>query len=107
MYEEREDGKTMPKHESADSALRTLIRSAAIGVGTYILGEIARGAYEDCSPAEKENWRKNRIMHHGELGVILMNAGKKSGNPDLVLAGAGLALSDIDDSDEWRIRLKL
>ncbi|MGD0057173.1 MAG: hypothetical protein ABSB83_04870 [Methanomassiliicoccales archaeon] len=94
----------MPTQESADSALWKLIRLSAIGVGTFILGEIARAAYESCDPAEKENWRKDRIMHHGEFGVILMNAGKESGNSDLVLAGAGLALSDIDDSSEWRIR---
>jgi hypothetical protein len=51
--------------------------------------------YDGCSPEEKKRWLDNMIMHHGELGVMLMKT--KIENPlanlYLLAISAGPALS--------------
>lgn len=81
-----------------DNPLAQFLLGAAIGA---IGGHLANRAYHACTPEEKAQWAKDRVMHHGELGCIGAATGVATGNPFIAGAGAGLALTDLADVGEW------
>jgi len=64
-------------------------------------GECANIIYRNCNDAEKLRWQKKRVMHHGELGVYAIATALKTRSPFMTGIGIGLAVSDINDKDEW------
>ncbi len=100
----------MNNEYSGDSEPDWLSLGILLGAGSYVAGEVCNALYDDCTPVQKGTWRSNLPLHHGEVGIIALNAAKKE--PDfrvrfcLTLLGAGLALSDIDDADEWHVKLE-
>ncbi len=64
-------------------------------------GECANVIYRNCSQEEKVRWQDKRVMHHGELGVYAVATALKTRSPFLTGLGIGLAISDIDDREEW------
>lgn len=64
-------------------------------------GECANILYRNCDEAKKIQWQKKRLMHHGELGVYAIATALKTGSPFMTGLGIGLAVSDINDKDEW------
>ena len=73
---------------------------SGIAVGTAA-GECANIVYRNCNDADKIRWQKKRLMHHGELGVYAIATALKTGSPFMTGLGIGLAVSDINDKDEW------
>ena len=77
-----------------------------------ICGTLANNKYNDCNKEEKEEWKENRICHHGALGcgmvvggIVLTLFSKKI--VVLIIAillicvGIGLILTDLHDIDKW------
>jgi hypothetical protein len=80
--------------------LKLLEESAGLKVGQSI-GQWFVDQYEARSPEQKEIWKSARWLHHGALGELLMNRGKKKRKPFIVGLGNGLCLTDLQDQDEW------
>lgn len=64
-------------------------------------GMAATKLYEKFSPEQKNDWKKKYPMHHGEIGVLMVLGGILSKNAGLSAFGAGLAIDDWKDKDEW------
>jgi hypothetical protein len=67
----------------------------------YALGEQAKRRYEAFTPQQRDEYRKNRVAHHGEVGCIMLAVGAGGGSPVLAGIGAGLMISDRKDAYEW------
>jgi len=81
--------------------LDSLLEGVAGALVGYALGELANERYRESTPEERELWRRNRIMHHGKLGSLILidSVGRK--RPFYAGTGIGLMLSDLQDIDEW------
>lgn len=66
-----------------------------------LVGDQVNKIYDSSMSEERALWEAFRPMHHGELGYMLAEDGKKKGDPLLVGAGKGLMLSDIKDREKW------
>lgn len=66
-----------------------------------LIGDKVNKIYESRTPEEKAIWEVGRPMHHGDLGYVLAEDGKKKRDPLMKGVGKGLMLSDIKDRDEW------
>ena len=67
----------------------------------YALGEQANRGHEALTPQQRDEYRKNRVAHHGEVGCIMLVAGVGGESPALAGIGAGLMISDRKDANEW------
>ena len=86
----------------ARKSLGETILEGALGcLAGIALGELANSWYEDLTPQQKDEYRRNRAAHHGEMGCIMLAAGAGGGSPALAGIGAGLMISDRKDSNEW------
>jgi len=65
------------------------------------MGEYANKLFDECTPQEKQAWKENRIMHHGEFGALTTVAGAGTNSPLWTGIGLGLMISDLGDKDEW------
>ncbi len=78
-----------------------LVRAAAgVAVG-FTAGELANIMYRGCSEEQQLEWKRNRVMHHGEFGALAGAAATGVKSPFWGCVGLGLMLSDINDLDEW------
>jgi hypothetical protein len=66
-----------------------------------LVGDKVNEIYETRTPEGKALWETIRPIHHGDVGYVLAEDGKKRRDPLLVGAGKGLMLSDIKDRDKW------
>lgn len=80
------------------------IRGFSLG---YLVGDCAVTHYRSLNAECKESWKTIRLMHHGELGCLLLRLGVLSCSVTLAWFGLGLMTSDIDDLSEWRLDLWL
>jgi hypothetical protein len=71
---------------------------AAIG---FLAGAIANEKYNSLSDSEKQTWNQERIMHHGDFGVIVEDYGRRKKNPLVEGLGSGLMDSDKQDEPFW------
>ena len=53
------------------------------------------------TPQQRDEYKKNRGAHHGEVGCIMLAAGVGGESPALAGLGAGLMISDRKDANEW------
>jgi len=67
----------------------------------FLAGEIANEKYKSLSDSEKHVWNQERIMHHGDFGVIVEDYGRKKKNPLVKGLGEGLKESDRQDEPFW------
>ena len=86
------------------SSGRMILEGAAGLIIGYALGELANAAYDSMTPGQKQEHRKNRIMHHGEAGCLVVAAGMGAKSPGISGLGAGLMISDRKDAGEWFTR---
>jgi hypothetical protein len=80
--------------------LKTLEEPAGLAVGKKI-GQYFVDKYGACSLQEREIWRSSRWLHHGALGELLFERGKKKHKPFIASLGKGLMMTDLQDRDEW------
>ncbi len=71
----------------------------ALGI-TAAAGLAAKVLYDQCTKAEKKEWR-NALPHHGEVGLLALVVGLASWNPVVTGAGLGAVVTDLEDKDEW------
>ena len=67
----------------------------------FLAGAIANEKYESLSESERQDWDRERIMHHGDFGVIVEDYGRKKKNPLVKGLGSGLKDSDRQDEPFW------
>jgi hypothetical protein len=68
-----------------------------------VVGDQLNKLYESCTPEHKALWEELRLFHHGDLGYMIAEDGKKKRDSLLLGAGKGLMLSDIKDRDKWML----
>jgi hypothetical protein len=84
--------------------VKTLPREYQEAIGLLagrLIGEGVNRMYESRMPEEKAIWEIGRPMHHGDLGYVLTEDGKKRRDAFMAGVGKGLMLSDIKDRDKW------
>jgi hypothetical protein len=80
--------------------LRLLEEPAGQMVGQKI-GQYFVNEYEASSQEGKETWKSTRWLHHGALGELLIDRGRKKRKPLIVGLGRGLCMTDLQDQNEW------
>ena len=80
---------------------QTVVEGALGCLIGYALGEQANRGHEAFTPQQRDEYRKNRVAHHGEVGCIVLATGVGEGSPALAGIGAGLMISDRKDANEW------
>ena len=80
---------------------QTVVEGALGCLIGYALGEQANRGYDALTPRQRNEYRRNRMIHHGEVGCIMLAAGVDGGSPALAGIGAGLIISDRKDANEW------
>jgi hypothetical protein len=70
-------------------------------VAGKLIGDGVNEIYASRKPEEKAIWDLARPMHHGDLGFVLAEEGKKKRDPLMKGVGKGLMLSDIKDREKW------
>jgi len=78
-----------------------LTEAAACGLVAYLVGKAVTNHYETCDCKTRDQWDRERVMHHGELGCLALVAGILAKNPNIACAGLGLMASDTQDSNKW------
>jgi len=68
-----------------------------VGLG-LLAGEIYR---RYATGEEKERWENFVSSHHGEWGILALILGATTGHYGMAATGAGLALHDINDIENW------
>jgi hypothetical protein len=76
-------------------------RAMAGIVAGAAIGEYANKLYDECTSQQKQAWKDNRIMHHGEFGALTTVAGAGIESPIWAGFGLGLMISDLKDKEEW------
>lgn len=69
----------------------------------YFVGSVVTAHIYDkhVAPTDKQKWENSVMMHHGEVGILMVLAGLLTKSPGLAAAGAGLALHDSSDHGLW------
>ncbi|OGS56995.1 MAG: hypothetical protein A3K60_00420 [Euryarchaeota archaeon RBG_19FT_COMBO_56_21] len=83
-----------------NEVLRILEGPAGQAVGQKI-GQYFTDQYEASSQEQREIWKSTRWLHHGALGELLIDRGKKKHKPFIAGLGRGLCMTDLQDQKEW------
>ena len=69
---------------------------------SFLAGLILPKIYESVfTPQEKHEWKKQFDFHHGALGAVACVLGILTNSPKLAAFGAGLAIEDWKDRNNW------
>lgn len=61
----------------------------------FLIGYLLPKLYEKLlTPQEKESWKSQHPIHHGEAGVVVFVLGLLTKSPRLATFGLGLAVDD-------------
>jgi hypothetical protein len=67
----------------------------------FVGGELVRAHYNSLTPEQQAIWDQKRLIHHGQLGVLMAGTGLLLMNPGYTPLisglGVGLVISDRDD----------
>jgi hypothetical protein len=85
----------------ARSLVELLLEALVGGLSGCIVGELVNELHGSCSPHERDEWEKNRILHHGDVGCLAVQAGGTLKSPFLLGIGIGLMISDAKDANKW------
>ncbi len=83
-----------------NKALKLLEEQAGQIAGQKI-GQYFVDQYEASSQEQTEMWKSIRWLHHGALGELLIDRGRKKHKPFIVGLGRGLCMTDLQDQKEW------
>ena len=68
----------------------------------FLIGYLLPKLYEKLlTPQEKESWKSQHPIHHGEAGVVVFVLGLLTKSPRLATFGLGLAVDDWNDRNKW------
>jgi hypothetical protein len=86
-----------------NDALSKLVEAIIYGgIGLWV-GQAANDWYFNLTPQEKAEYERKRILHHGELGILIRDYGIDMHDVKLESLGLSLIYSDIKDKDKWKI----
>ena len=97
--------------ENSEEEIGDAITFVGLPVGVAI-GLVPIVTYQTATKEQKINWDKERVMHHGLFGLIVVGISLigclMSDDPRIrklanfgMSVGVGIALSDIADGDRW------
>lgn len=81
---------------------KSILKAVLEGVFGAAFGYLAAETYDRCmTPEEKKRWESWVKTHHGEAGVLMMDAGIAAKSPALAGFGLGLMVHDREDAAKW------